>query len=102
MQSGEILDRSLLKFAVRNQHDRPARRRHGDLVTSHSRFAEVRQRYGQVVPLCVVANHRGSVLCAVIPLDSRPPFGDINRISEKDENRHAARKRVIDAHCSVL
>src|SRR5439155_2667589 len=102
MQSGEILDRSLLKIAVRNQHDRPARRRHGYLVTSHSRFAEVRQRYGQVVPFGVVGNHRGSVLRAVIPLDSRPPFGVVDRISEKDEKWQADSKCVIDAYCSVV
>ena len=102
MQSREIRNRCFLKIAVGDQHHRAPWRRHRYLVASHRGLGEVGQRNWQIVPFCIIADHRGCILRAVIPLDSRPPCGRVNRISENNENRYATRKRVIDAHCCML
>ena len=55
-----------------------------------------------IVPLDVIAHHRGGVLHAVEPLGAGTPEGQIQRVAEDDEHRHAIAPGVVNRHGSVL
>ena len=95
-------DRPLLQLAVGDEHDRPVRRRHRDLVRAHRRLGEMLQRQRRVVPFRVVADHRRGVLHAVDPFDARAPHRRIERVAEHHVDRHAIAPRVVDRHRRVL
>ena len=84
------------------EHDRAVRRRHRDLVGAHAGLREVSERHGHVVPLDVIAHHRGGVLHAVGPLDVTPAPAHVEDVAEDDVDGHAVGVGVVDRHRRVL
>ena len=100
-QALALLDRVFLQPAVEHEHDRRHRRRQRDLVGAHGRFGEVGERPRRVVPLRVVADHRGRVLHAVVPL-GRPSNGGVAVVAENHVDRYAVAPGVVEGHRRVL
>ena len=91
----------LLKPSVEHHDDGGHRRGEGNLIRTNRRLGKVGQRPREVVPFRVVADHRGCVLNAVVPLCA-PPDRRIGVGSEDHVHRHAIAPRVVDGHRRVL
>jgi hypothetical protein len=61
-------DGVLLKTCIQHKDYGGHRWRHCDPVCANSRLAEMNERRRLIVPLGVVANHRGTILHTVVPL----------------------------------
>ena len=93
--------RLLLHRAVRDDRDRPHRRRRRDLVRAHERLVERLQRRRRVVPLDVVANRLDAVLRGVNPLEHAALVA-VEVVARDDHHGHAVTPRVVDRHRGML
>ena len=101
-QHDAVRNRPLLKFGVGHDDDGTIGRRHRHFVGAHARLGVVLQRDRHVVPLDVVANHRGRILDAVLPLRARDARHGIERVAENDIDRNPVAVRVVEGHGRVL
>ncbi len=90
--------RFFLHHRVGHDDHRLHGRRHRDFIRANGGFGETSQRHRSVIPLGVIANHRGSVLHAVRPFHVAASPCAILNIAQQNVDRDAIGVGVVDCH----